>query len=216
MKRTRTILALALAGVLACSAVAVAATINGTDGPDFLVGTAKNDRINAKGGDDVVFGLGGSDRIYGGQGDDRVDGDGSCPPGATDVTYCSNGGGKGNDHIYGEDGVDTLAGSGGNDQIFGGNGDDDITGGSGADKLKGGNGSDAIDGNSGNDNITGGFGNDDITAGSGNDTINTLDGQVDAVDCGSGRDHVIADKQDDVAKDCEKVTRKTFKKKAKH
>lgn len=63
------------------TAVAFAAYISGTDGPDRLVGTSEPDRISGAGGDDVILGktdrdrLNGdsaSDHIFGGQGQDRI------------------------------------------------------------------------------------------------------------------------------------------------
>ena len=41
----------------------------------------------------------------------------------------------------------------------------------------------------------------------GNDRIHVRDGEVDKVDCGDGVDRVIADSFDQIAADCEKVTR---------
>jgi hypothetical protein len=98
-------------------------------------------------------------------------------------------GGKNGDWLLGKDGDDTLLGLGGPDQIFGG---------AGADKLYGG---------AGNDRIAGGPGRDFISSGPGADVINAADGDIDLVDCGAGKDRVVADR-DDVLRSCERVTRK--------
>jgi hypothetical protein len=101
----------------------------------------------------------------------------------------------GNDDLKGSDGQDHIKGGGGNDRIDGGDGNDTIDGGVGNDTVKGGNG---------NDTIKGGSGNDKASGGEGNDTIDVRDGKAgDIVQCGTGRDKVIADKKDRVSADCE-------------
>jgi Ca2+-binding RTX toxin-like protein len=189
------VVALALAATLLGAAGAGAAAVDGTGAPDFLVGTPGADGIRALGGDDTVLGLGGRDRIRGGRGDDRIRGDGSCRPGPESPDYCLPAGGTSADR----------------DTIDGENGDDTIAGGPGADTLRGGPGDDSIDGGSGADHLLGGRGNDDIRAGHGNDRIEIRDGQVDALSCGRGRDVVIADAIDDVARNCERVSRRHVK-----
>jgi Ca2+-binding RTX toxin-like protein len=91
--------------------------INGTDQPDFLIGTNLADTINAGAGDDVAFGGYGSDTINGGAGNDR---------------------------LYGETGHDRLNGGDGNDTLNGGEGNDTLDGGAGRDILIGGNGVDTV------------------------------------------------------------------------
>ena len=68
--------------------------INGTSGPDQMVGTPHNDRIYGGAGDDVITGGAGDDRIYGGAGND--------------VAY----GGIGDDIYYNVEQVHELAGEG--------------------------------------------------------------------------------------------------------
>jgi Ca2+-binding RTX toxin-like protein len=116
------------------------------------------------------------------EGDDTVYGDGLCPPGGSDVSYCSTGegAGDGSDDIHGGPGDDTLYGQGGDDQIHGGAGNDTIVAGSGADFVWGGDG---------------------------NDVIDVRDGEPDTVSCGGGFDRVLADRLDRVAPDCESVSR---------
>jgi hypothetical protein len=41
----------------------------------------------------------------------------------------------------------------------------------------------------------------------GNDVVRVRDGAADRVTCGAGRDRVVADAQDSVARDCEVVQR---------
>src|SRR5215471_8256477 len=79
----------AIVGCAVAASVALAATINGTPGNDTLIGTAGNDTITAAAGDDTVLGLAGNDKIDAGAGNDNVSGDGTCPPGTTDPSYCS-------------------------------------------------------------------------------------------------------------------------------
>jgi len=79
--------------------VALAATIDGTSGPDDLVGTDRADTIHGGGGMDYVSGLLASDLLYGGAGNDTVLGR------------------EGNDTIYGNPGSDTLFGNLGKDTI---------------------------------------------------------------------------------------------------
>jgi hypothetical protein len=65
----------------------------------------------------------------------------------------------------------------------------------------------ACRGTKGSDRITGSTEPDRILSGPGNDTIDVRGGGVDTVDCGPGDDHVLADKRDHLAKNCEHVTR---------
>ena len=48
------------------------ATIVGTLGPNFLVGTSRRDVIRGRAGNDVILGLGGTDTICGNTGNDRL------------------------------------------------------------------------------------------------------------------------------------------------
>ena len=86
-------------GVLLVGGVALADTIDGTSGPDDLVGTDKDDVIHASGGADYVSGLAAPDLLYAGAGNDTVVGR------------------DGNDRIYGNAGTDTLYGNHENDTI---------------------------------------------------------------------------------------------------
>jgi Ca2+-binding RTX toxin-like protein len=86
-------------GVLLLGGVALADTIDGTSGPDDLVGTDNDDVIHASGGADYVSGLAAPDLLYAGAGNDTVVGR------------------DGNDRIYGNTGSDTLYGNESNDTI---------------------------------------------------------------------------------------------------
>ena len=52
--------------------VTAAPLIPGTEGNDYLVGTANEETINALGGNDIVIGNGDADRLYAGDGNDIV------------------------------------------------------------------------------------------------------------------------------------------------
>lgn len=116
---------------------------------------------------------------------------------------------NGANRITGRNTADRILSLGGNDQVDGGRGNDCIDGGTGRDNLAGGIGNDRIYGTSGGDALNGGPGRDHLSGGTGNDSINAAFGQdtikggagVDfinvatagpaaRVDCGSGRDKV--------------------------
>jgi WD40 repeat protein len=82
-----------------------------------------------------------------------------------------------------------------------------LRGGSRADRLQGGDRAELVCGLGGNDAITGGAGSDRLFGEGGNDRFFSRDGEFDVVGCGAGRDIVVADKLDLVARDCERVTR---------
>ena len=90
-------------------------------------------------------------------------------------------------------------------------GDKDLTGGPGNDAVFGGRGADNISGEEGNDVLADGpnreFATDKLSAGDGNDVIAVVNRPAfeDVVTCGSGYDRVLADREDVLAPDCEKV-----------
>ena len=104
-------------GVMLLGGVALADTIDGTSGPDDLVGTEQADVIHGGGGIDYVSGLAASDLLYGGAGNDTVLGR------------------EGNDSIYGNPGSDRLFGNLGKDTInsFGDRAEDVVNCGAGDD-----------------------------------------------------------------------------------
>ena len=139
---------------------AEAPIIMGSDGADWIEGTAFRDRIGGGPGDDVIFGHGGDDEIRAGAGDDVLDGG----PG-NDALY----GNLGDDFLYGGDGDDVLFGEDGNDRLWGEAGADTLYGGAGDDRLFGGDGDDALFGGPGADILLGGAGRDTMTGGPGAD-----------------------------------------------
>jgi Ca2+-binding RTX toxin-like protein len=120
----------------------------------------------------------------------------------------------GNDLLRGLAGNDCLYGEAGNDRLRGGAGSDRLFGGPGADRLEGESGSDRMTGAAGNDRLTDRSGRDRFSGGAGNDTIDARDTSLvgrhvrDTVTCGPGRDRVLADRSDVVARDCERITRR--------
>jgi Tol biopolymer transport system component len=107
-------------------------------------------------------------------------------------------GSTGADTISGRGGNDRICGRGGRDDLRGGHGSDRVLGGAGNDRQRGGRGDDLLEGAAGNDALDGRAGRDRILAGSGNDTVPTAGRFRDHVDCGRGRDVVIADPLDRV------------------
>ena len=180
---------LGTAAVAAATCAGETATIEGTSGPDTLIGTAGRDVIASFGGQDTIEGLGGGDLICAGAGNDTVYGHGGWDtiylgPG-NDKAYGGNGddtiyGGEGIDTMFGNDDNDTLVGNGGGDKMylgagndvgFGYAGPDLIVGSSGADKLYGGNGVDGLYGGDGGDKLVGGAKGDTMKGGSGTDSL---------------------------------------------
>ena len=91
--------------------------------------------------------------------------------------------------------------------VVGGEGADVLRTGPAADTATGDAGDDTITTQGGGDRISGGLGTDTIDAGAGEDTIAVRDGLADVVRCGDGTDRVEADTLDEVADDCESVSR---------
>ena len=77
-----------------------------------------------------------------------------------------------------------------------------------ADLLNGRGGNDRLLGRAGNDRLFGGAGRDVLDGGAGHDRITATDRARDTIRCGGGRDVVVADRIDAVARDCERVRRR--------
>jgi Ca2+-binding RTX toxin-like protein len=107
-RRALLILTAMVLGVMLPGGVALAQTIDGTPGPDDLVGTDKDDIIHGSGGIDYVSGLAATDWLYGGADNDTVVGR------------------EGNDRIYGNSGFDRLYGNLGKDTITAGDAQEDL------------------------------------------------------------------------------------------
>ena len=73
--------------------------LNGTAGPDVIVGNQALNIIRSGGGKDIICGLGGNDKLFGGPGRDRIFG------------------GPGKDRLFGGPGKDVLRGGRGKDRL---------------------------------------------------------------------------------------------------
>ncbi|WP_138379547.1 cadherin domain-containing protein [Luteithermobacter gelatinilyticus] len=105
----------------------------GTDGDDYIIGTAGRNFAHGGSGNDVLQLLWGDDVGIGGMGNDMVAGD------------------QGQDIVVGGDQDDNVTGGSGNDIVSGGRDDDQLYGGAGADILAGDEGNDMVIGGSGDD-----------------------------------------------------------------
>jgi hypothetical protein len=145
-------------------------------------------QIRGTNGDDKLIGGPGRNAIFGLKGADLLDGR------------------RGNDCLQGGPGRDSILGKGGDDKLQGQAGPDRVVGGGGKDRIRGGPGNDRLIGGPGRDRIRGGGGVDVITGGPGRDRIHTAgDKKSDTVRCGKGKDTVVADPSDKIAKNCERV-----------
>jgi len=163
--------------------------IKGGSENDWLYGGQKSDFIDGQAGDDRIFGNEGSDRkeydgqqgLVGGSGNDIIFGDNAVitqlPSGGNKPLW-TDGGGSGNDYIYGGDAKDWIFGQDGEDDIYGDGGDDVIEGNDDNDVIEGNADNDTIEGNNGNDIIFGNAGSDHIYGEQGNDILLGDDGAV--------------------------------------
>ena len=129
---------------------------------------------------DRIVGSPFGDRISGSHGHDLI----SAGAGSDCVA-----GNRGRDRLAGEAGTDSVSGHSGNDSLFGGPGRDRLVGGPGADRLSAGTGRNRLSG------------------GGGKDRLLARNNRVDRINCGAGNDRVVADKNDRVARNCERVRR---------
>jgi Ca2+-binding RTX toxin-like protein len=207
------VLTVILALTMGLASVALAATLEGTEGPDILVGTGEPDAISGIGGDDLLGGLEANDELNGGPGDDNIYGDECWPPsvnvpedcGATPPPNPGNDtlkGGSGNDFAIGGGGDDIINGGPDNDTegLAGFDGDDTIYGGSddGADWMWGDAGNDKLYGGPNADPIFGVF-RDELNGGEGSDELHGSKGE-DRLIPGSGADTVYGGPRRDVIK----------------
>jgi Ca2+-binding RTX toxin-like protein len=201
-------------------------TVNGTPRSDDLAGGAGEDVIRGGdsrdilrdgGEDDEVFGDDGNDSILSGLGDDLLVGN----AGIDTVNYgtrsgvlvttgieASGDGSEGEeDNVSGT--VENVEASLGDDEVIADTDDDDnrFEGLTGDDRLVGNRGEDVLLGNQDNDEIVGSGDQDSLLGGDGSDTINASDGIRDAINCGPGRDLLIADLFDPLGGDCERLMR---------
>jgi Ca2+-binding RTX toxin-like protein len=130
---------------LAFAAVAVAAVITGTNGPDQIRGTNQADQISALGGNDFVEAERGNDQVDGGTGSDKLEGNrGADTLNGGDARDELRGGPQ-NDTLNGENGRDNVDGQDGNDTLNGNAGPDDVRDNKGADTFAGGADADRVD-----------------------------------------------------------------------
>jgi hypothetical protein len=209
-RRVVLVLAVMALALLLASGVALAVNEVGTDGPDTLRGTNRDDNLSGEGGNDVLFGLGGSDNLTGEQGKDWVLGGNERIPLGGDKNLA---GGPGNDAVFGGNGSDKVLGGSGNDDSGGGRGSDSVAGEEGKDIVDGGPGSDRLSGGVGPDWVVNGplreTSKNTLSGGDGDDALiaNNRPARRDVVSCGGGFDLVVADTKDLVAPDCERVRR---------
>lgn len=95
--------------------------------------------------------------------------------------------------VSGGSGTDDIRASG---VLLGEGGDDILSGGAGDDVLRGASGDDQLFGGGGRDRLLPGPGRDIVQSGAGADRVEARDGAFDRISCGSGRDTVIMDKFD--------------------
>ena len=204
----------------------------GGSGGDNLTGDAQANRFEGRGGGDTFGSSGGDDELVGGEGDDTFL-SGTEIEGADDLF-----GGPGTDTadytartfplkitigdvIADGEFSPTVEGDlldGEIEQVFGGSSDDEIIGDGSAERFEGRDGFDLLRGEAGNDillgqlgddQLFGGTGQDDLTGDTGADRFEVRDDELDAVNCGTAIDMVIADLLDTVTSDCESVDRPT-------
>lgn len=150
-------------------------------GPDNIIGTSGDDRIEAGAGDDTVDGGAGNDTIFLGIGSDTANG------------------GPGNDTIFGSGGADNVTGGPGDDQVFLEDGTDESTPSDiGGIPQDGGN--DIIRGGGGNDILSDRYGTNELYGDEGADTLRAVDafgdGTPDQLFGGFGVDLLIGDDGD--------------------
>jgi Ca2+-binding RTX toxin-like protein len=163
----------------------------GTSASDNMTGNPYFEIISARGGDDTIDALGGFDFVDAQGGGDTVNG------------------GDDPDTIHGNSGEDILNGDAANDTLYGDGRADQLTGGGGVNEYFGGSGGDTINAN---DQSAEAANEERSHGGPGNDEIFAIDGFVDLIDCGSGRDTIhidtgfpIGTPSDALANDCETV-----------
>jgi hypothetical protein len=113
----------------------------------------------------------------------------------------------GRDCLRGNAGRDRMSGHGHADRPFGNGGRDRVAGNAGRDRLLGNKGNDRLLGGGGRDRLRGGPGRNVYSAGGGADRVFARNNKRDRIRCGKGRDRVVADQNDRVAGDCERVRR---------
>lgn len=184
--------------------------LTGGGAAEAFDGGPGDDRLDGGGGDDALVDGPGDDVLQGGEGDDKLTSPFGADSGYPEFEEREPGG---DDRLSGGPGADVLISVSGNDDLRGGHGPDILSmDGSGAlrppsSRLSGGRGDDRLYsgssatsvllGGPGDDLLNGGEGRDRFSGGSGADRLLARDRHTDgAVDCGAGRDRVVADRSD--------------------
>lgn len=183
----------------------------GGDGDDQIeAGIDFAGSLTGGAGDDTFALVGYQQSVSGGSGRDMASYysySQCCIPSGVRVTLdgTANDGPAGRDSIGGD--VEAVEGGFGTDELTGNATANTLIGRAGSDTLSGQAGDDHVYGEQGGDSLTGGAGADYLDGGPEDDRIDSRDGGVDSVICGSGGDTVSADLEDLVARDCENVVR---------
>jgi Ca2+-binding RTX toxin-like protein len=178
------------------TASALAVNVDGGAGADLLRGGSGDDTLHGGAGDDLLDGRGGADVLAGGDGSDTADYASRSTGVRVDVDTGADDGEPGEgDAVVEVENVTTGAG------------DDTLVGAAGPNLLSGGAGDDTLVGGDGSDTLSGGSGIDSFDAGAGTDTVLARDAATERVSCGGDADTASTDTIDDVAGDCEQVTR---------
>ncbi len=188
--------------------------LEGGDGDDSLTGGVGESALRGDGGNDLVYGGAGRELLDGGAGNDTLQGN----DGADDLR-----GGEGVDtafygEAFGQELTVTLDGAAGDGKPGEGDviegdvenavaGSETPGGGPGVVRVTGNDGANVLEVTKGNSTLVGGGGTDVLTGGPHADAIDARDGLADRIVCKAGADTVQADAVDDVAGDCEAVTR---------
>ena len=175
--------------------------IEGTDGANYLHGTAAIDLVLGYGGDDTIFYTAAQmqgDTIGGGAGFDELSIDFSGATRAMSFTAADTAipvtlqgalvAGVESFWVTGTGFADSFTGGRFDDRFDAGNGNDTARGGLGDDALLGEAGNDLLDGGNGQDGLVGGDGNDTLRGGNGRDHLNG----------GAGHDRLYGDAGDDI------------------
>ena len=151
--------------------------LNGSGGPNILLGYVGNDVLRGRRGDDCLAAWHGDDRLHGGPGFDFYTGDtlDPCRVDHSPVVYPGPGGPGDTVNLsmgrVTDDSGDTFV-LFGVEGAFGSNGQDRMIGNQEANRFYGQIGSDVLEGHEGNDFLDGGPGADAIDGGPGTDDCN--------------------------------------------
>ena len=186
--------------------------LEGSSGPDILVGDGGDNKIWAWGGADTLNGGAGDDILHGGAGADTLNGGADADTASyrwakagVSVDLNAGTGSRGDangdrlsniENLVGSPHGDALKGTASANGIEGLDGDDTLEGLAGNDTIRGGGGNDTIRGGDNDDTLEGGAGADTIEGGGGADTLKGGAGN-DTLDGGAGNDRLEGGARDD-------------------